>query len=121
MRRRVIDKLLNQIDGLKARKAALEGSSLSDDIYDLLEEDWQWQLKDNPEYATQAGQHQYDGTLQDLSPAAFEARAAHDRQVLVKAEQLLASAIAAAPDGASTLHLKLFVQDLHDELHAWQH
>jgi uncharacterized protein (DUF885 family) len=115
---KVVDNLLKQVNELKASKGLLQGGS-ADLIYRMLEDDWQWQLQDNPEYATQAGQHQYDGKLQDISPGSFETRAAHDRELLVKAEALLAKATANSPDDISTLHLRLFVQDVHDELRAF--
>jgi uncharacterized protein (DUF885 family) len=113
--RKVVKNLLDQVDALKARKAMLQGEA----IYRMIEEDWQWQLEDNPEYATQAGQHQYDGNLQDVSPSAFEARADHDRKLLAKAELMLSKAEASSPNGTATMHLKLFVQDLQDELRAF--
>ena len=49
-----------------------EGSARS-----LFQRDFVFLCQDNPEYASQAGQHDHDARLQDLSPAAFEARGRH--------------------------------------------
>ena len=43
----------------------------------LFQRDFAFLCQDNPEYASQAGQHNHDARLQDLSPAAFEARGRH--------------------------------------------
>jgi uncharacterized protein (DUF885 family) len=48
----------------------------------LIEEDYEWTLRDNPEYASQVGQHQYDHLLQDLSPSAFSLRLEHNQKIL---------------------------------------
>ena len=89
-------------------------------IADLLEEDWQWQLSDNPEYASQAGQHMHDGDLQDLSPVAFEKRAAHGAVMLSRARALLAAFETEGASAQDTAHLKLFINDLHSEGRAFE-
>jgi hypothetical protein len=40
----------------------------------LIDADFEWQMRDNPEFASQAGRHEYSDKLQDLSPLAFDAR-----------------------------------------------
>eukprot|EP00930_Biecheleria_cincta_P084084 TRINITY_DN73578_c0_g1_i1.p1 TRINITY_DN73578_c0_g1~~TRINITY_DN73578_c0_g1_i1.p1 ORF type:complete len:608 (+),score=99.11 TRINITY_DN73578_c0_g1_i1:39-1862(+) len=55
---------------------------LAQQLQSLLDEDFQFQLKDNPEFATQAGFHEHDSQLQDLSPKAWEARLSHNAHVL---------------------------------------
>ena len=44
---------------------------------ELLEWDWEWTMFDNPVYGSQAGFHENDDHLQQLTPAAFLSRAAH--------------------------------------------
>ena len=50
----------------------------------LLDEDWERGLKDNPEFATFLGDARYNDRWTDWSPAAVEARDAADRGVLDK-------------------------------------
>ena len=49
----------------------------------LIDQDWELQLSDNPCFASQSGNHAYDGQLQDLSPEAFAARLEHNRALLI--------------------------------------
>jgi uncharacterized protein (DUF885 family) len=48
----------------------------------LLDADWEWQMKEFPEYATAVGDHRYDDRLTDASPEAATRRDAHDRAQL---------------------------------------
>ena len=75
---------------------------------------------DNPEYASQVGQHAHDARLQDLSPAAFEARMQHNRSVLAQVEALAAEVAAEEGEAARrrALHLELFRKSVADELDA---
>jgi uncharacterized protein (DUF885 family) len=62
-------------------------------------------------FCSQAGQHDFDGKLQDLSPDAFELRQEHNEAVLRTARSLLAS----TEDSTDRLHLQLLVQNIQDE------
>ncbi len=54
----------------------------------LLDADWEWQMQQSPEYATELGDHRYDDRLTDASPAAVERREAHDRAQLAALKKL---------------------------------
>ncbi|BDT56820.1 hypothetical protein MasN3_03140 [Massilia varians] len=54
----------------------------------LFEREWQWQLRQQPEYATTIGEHRFDASLADTSLAARAAAAEHTRQVLAEIRQL---------------------------------
>lgn len=54
----------------------------------LFEREWQWQLRQQPEYATTIGEHRFDASLSDTSLAARAAAAEHARQVLAEIRQL---------------------------------
>jgi len=86
----------------------------------LVDDDFAFLLKDNPEYASQAGRHEYDAALQDLSPAAFDARIVHNEAVLRQVATLAAEL--AADEGSQArkarLHLELFRKSVADELTA---
>ena len=51
-------------------------------LRELLEADWALQHSDNPEFASQSGNHSFDAKLQDISPAAFQRRLVHNRALL---------------------------------------
>jgi uncharacterized protein (DUF885 family) len=50
----------------------------------LFASDWEFRIREHPEIATWQGDHRYDQKLTDLSPAAFERRKAHDRDMLAR-------------------------------------
>lgn len=93
----------------------------------LFEKDWQWCLSDNPEYASQAGNHKYAHLLQDLSPIAFETRRVHNLAMLAEAKTLVAefnsgggSEGVGEGEGITPIHLVLFMQSIEDELTAFE-
>ena len=90
-------------------------SEVSSPIDTLLKSDWEYSLSDNPEFSSQAGFHQHSTKLQDLSPAAFQARLVHDRQVLTEVKQLLQT-----PEGKDSLALQLLEQDLANEIASFE-
>src|SRR5262245_5332013 len=51
-------------------------------LHALLDEDWQWRLRDAPERATMLGDRRYNDKLTNLSPEAIEAREKHARDIL---------------------------------------
>jgi uncharacterized protein (DUF885 family) len=104
--------------------------NLSMEINRLIQEDYEWILRDNPEYASQVGQHQYDHLLQDVSPAAFELRIEHNQRILDQINLLKAQDDEQQQDGqqamanheeqtiTARLHLELFSKDLLAEMEA---
>lgn len=63
-------------------------ASVQDQLRGLLEEDFRWAMADNPEWASQAGFHQNQAMLQDLSPASFELRVEHNNEMRKKLKEL---------------------------------
>jgi len=61
--------------GLEARRASLRA---------LLDEQWQYVLKTNPEFASFLGDKRYNDQLSDLSPAAIERDLARQREFLAR-------------------------------------
>jgi uncharacterized protein (DUF885 family) len=57
-------------------------------LHKLFDEEWEWQLRDNPENATAFGDKRFDALLTDRSAAAFERRRAHNRETLAKIEAM---------------------------------
>jgi len=74
----------------------------------LVEEYWQWRLKEFPEQATWLGDHRYDNRLADLSPAAIERRKGEVRRMLARARAIDAARLT----GQNALTHALFVWEL---------
>lgn len=71
----------------------------------LFEREWQWQLRQQPEYATGIGEHRHDALLSDTSLAARSAALEHVRLVLLEARQLDRAQLA----GQDLVSYELFV------------
>jgi uncharacterized protein (DUF885 family) len=54
----------------------------------LLDNDWQWTLRHQPEYATQVGDKRYNDRLSDTSLAASLEANAHEKQMLEQVKQI---------------------------------
>jgi hypothetical protein len=51
-------------------------------LHALFEDEWQWTLREYPEFATRVGDPRYNDKLTDLSVPAMDRRKAHERDVL---------------------------------------
>ena len=80
----------------------------------LYEREWQWQLRQQPEYATGIGEHRYDPYLTDTSLAARAAARDHARAVLDEARRIDATQLA----GEDLLSWELFIAARERELAA---
>src|SRR5688500_13723085 len=54
----------------------------------VIAEEWQWQLRDDPESATFIGERGHDDRLTDRSAAAWQRRREHNRETLVRIEAI---------------------------------
>ncbi len=61
-------------------------SAETDKLNKIIAEEWQWQLRDDPESATSLGERGHDDRLQDRSAAAWQRRRAHNRETLARVE-----------------------------------
>lgn len=102
-----------------ARNAAESGGvavSVHEQLATLLWEDFQFQLEDNPEFASQSGFSEHDARLQDLSPHSFDARAEHNRVFLQRLQALDLSD--ASVTDADRLHARLWTAAASEETEA---
>ncbi len=100
-------------------------------IKEVYEEDWNWQLNDNPEYASQCGQNQFDHLLQHISPESFVDRKIHSQKMLSRSKFLLdeLNRHLSSPDtemvevrslSKAKISLEVFVETLCDEIKAYE-
>ena len=66
----------------------LAAETESQKLHALIDEEWEWQLRDRPENATALGDRRYDALLTDWSPAAFAKRREHNRESVRRIEAI---------------------------------
>lgn len=69
----------------------------ADDFHSIMDEEYHWLLRENPTYATALGVRDYDGRIQDISPAARDRRAREAQAFLTRLQAIPADALS-APD-----------------------
>src|SRR3954454_15154390 len=84
-------------------------------VQDFFKNAWEERLRDEPEFASRLGRHEYDGVWTDYSKAASDARKAHLEQRLAAASRIDASKLTAQ----EKLSLRLLAYDLRVRLDAW--
>jgi uncharacterized protein (DUF885 family) len=60
------------------------GAITPEALHALFAEEWDYAMKEAPAYASRIGDRRFDDRWPDVSPAANERRAAHDREVLAR-------------------------------------
>ena len=73
--------------------AAPAAATSAEDFHRLLDEHYQWLLRENPTYATVLGTRDYDDRLRDISPAARERRTGEARAFLARIDAIPAEAL----------------------------
>ena len=61
---------------------AVAAPTESEKLHQLFAEEWEWQLRDQPEAATEVGDRRYDDRLTDRSAAAWSRRREHVRELI---------------------------------------
>lgn len=87
-----------------------------DDFVRLLQDAWEWQLKENPVFASSLGDRRYNDRWPDISAAAIEARQATLREFLDR----LSAIDSAALDEAGRLNYDLFRRELQNDIDAYR-
>ncbi len=57
-------------------------------LHALFDDEWQWTLRESPEFATRIGDPRYDDRLTDLAIPAIESRKAHKRDLLKRIREI---------------------------------
>ncbi|HEX8619676.1 MAG TPA: DUF885 domain-containing protein, partial [Thermoanaerobaculia bacterium] len=73
---------------LLSASSAIAAESAAQKLHALMNEEWEWQLRADPETATALGDTRYDALLTDRSPAAFARAREHNRQTLKRIEAI---------------------------------
>ncbi|HEY6548403.1 MAG TPA: DUF885 domain-containing protein [Vicinamibacteria bacterium] len=82
------------------------------ELKQILDEAWEFQLREEPLFATRVGDKRYNDRLPSVSPADFERRAAFARQVLAR----LASLDRGALSPADQINYDMFERTVADDL-----
>ena len=57
-------------------------------LHMLFDDEWQWTLREHPEFATRIGDPRYNDRLTDMTAPALEARKAHKRDLLKRIHEI---------------------------------
>ncbi len=74
---------------------AQPGSEETDKLRQLFADEWEYELREDPEGATSVGDRRYDDRLTDRSEGAFEKWRAHNREVLARIQAIDRSKLSA--------------------------
>ncbi len=66
----------------RSRRADTSAADEATKLHTLFEGEWQWTLREYPEFATNVGDPRYNDKLTDLRAAAIDRRKAHEKDVL---------------------------------------
>ena len=93
---------------------SLSAATPAESLHKLLDEDWEWRLRDNPEGATFIGDRRYDTLLTDRSAAAYAKRREYNRQTLQRIQTIDRSKLSAEDQ----LNYDLFLLQAQSEVEA---
>lgn len=88
----------------------------ADEFERLLQDAWEWQLREDPVFASRLGDRRYNDRWPDLSPEAIERREDAQRTFLTR----LAAVDSADLDEAGRLNYDLFRRELQNDLDAYR-
>lgn len=88
----------------------------ADDFEALLSEAWEWQLAENPVFASRLGDRRFDARWPDLSMEAIERRHQDQREFLDRLSAIDTTRL----DENSRLNYDLFRRELQNDLETWR-
>lgn len=78
----------------------------------LFDEDWEWSMRNYPEFATEYGDHRFDDKLNDASPEAADRADAHAREMLAKARAIAREQL----QGEERVSYDIFMHRISDQV-----
>ena len=91
-------------------------AAATDDFASLLEDAWEWQLRENPVMASSLGDRRYNGSWADSSLGAIESRQEMQREFM----QRLLAIDSSQLDDADQLNYELFRRDLMTDIEGFR-
>jgi len=82
----------------------------------LFDEDWEWQMRYQPEWATFFGDNRYDDRLSDASPEAYARDEAHAREMLARLQRIPREQL----QGEERVSYDIFMHRLREKVAAQQ-
>ncbi len=82
----------------------------------LFDEEWEYELRTSPEFATMLGDHRYNDRLSDQSPAAFQSDVEQKRKFLARFEAIDATGLS----HQDALSRTLMIRELKEEIEGAQ-
>ncbi len=87
-------------------------NTASSGLQQLIADEWEFRMREDPLFATQCGDHRYDDRLPSISEADAERRLAHMREFLRRSQAIDRDAL----PGADRLNYDVFTRYLQDEI-----
>jgi uncharacterized protein (DUF885 family) len=81
-------------------------------LHALFDDEWQWTLREYPEFATRIGDPRYNDKLTDLAAPAIEARKAHKRDLLKRIREIDRASLM----GQDVLSYDLFLREAEESV-----
>jgi uncharacterized protein (DUF885 family) len=98
--------------GQKNSTVTTSGETRTQQLLSLFDEEWQYRLRTNPEWATILGDSRYNGRLSDNSPEFFQADLERERKFLTRFEAVDPSGL--SPQDA--LSRQLMIRELRQDI-----
>ncbi len=96
--------------------SAVTRADATSDFAALLEEHWEWTLRNSPAFASSLGDHRFDDQWRDESIAAYETRHDERREFLRRVYAIERTALS----DADQLNYELFRRQLQDDVDLYQ-
>jgi uncharacterized protein (DUF885 family) len=95
-----------------AQNAMPNAETRRQQLLSLLDEEWQYELRSSPEFATSVGDNRYNDRLSDVSPEFFQADLEQRRKFLARFEAINASGFSRQ----DALSLELMIRELREQI-----
>ncbi|MFQ5778264.1 MAG: DUF885 family protein [Terriglobia bacterium] len=93
--------------------------SASAKLHALFEEEWQYEMRENPTFASRLGDRRFNDRWQDVSLAAIERRHRHDQEVLQELDTIDSAALSEADELNYTLFRQRYENRVEGHQYRW--
>ncbi|MBL4884536.1 MAG: DUF885 domain-containing protein [Planctomycetaceae bacterium] len=92
-------------------------SAVTEKFHQILDEHWEWQMREQPTYASNLGDKRYNDRWPDLSSGAFEKRHKFRQQLLSRLDGIDRQSLSEADQ----INYRLFQREIAMEVEGWQY